>query len=211
MSAEETPDLERGRVMFEQSCDFMLGVANWDQLPDPDLPEIAFAGRSNVGKSSLLNALTNRKTLARTSNTPGRTRELNYFNLAGALYLVDLPGFGYARTSRDQVQKWTRLVNAYFRGRPSLRRVCLLIDSRHGIKPVDREVMGLLDEAAVPYQAVLTKTDKLKSGAAARIQELTLEELCRRPAAHPVVIPTSATKRTGIPELREELAALAPA
>jgi GTP-binding protein len=173
------------------------------------MPEIAFAGRSNVGKSSLLNALTGRKTLARTSNTPGRTREINFFELGEALLLADLPGYGYAKVSKKQVKGWTRLVRDYLTGRPNLRRLCLLIDARRGIKDSDREIMGLLDEAAVVYQAVFTKCDKVKAGAlAARLQEAATE-LKTHGAAYPAIAATSALKGTGIAELRAGLAALA--
>jgi GTP-binding protein len=190
-SADE-PDaeaLEAGRLLFAKECTFLRGVVRLDGLPAPALPEIAFAGRSNVGKSSLLNALTGRKSLARTSNTPGRTREINFFELGGALLLADLPGYGYAKVSKKQVKGWTRLVRDYLTGRPNLRRLCLLIDARRGIQDSDREIMGLLDEAAVVYQAVFTKCDKVK--------------------AYPTIAATSALKGTGIAELRAGLAALA--
>ena len=154
--------IEDGRLLFARQVDFMLSVVNLNQLPITDRPEICFAGRSNVGKSSLINALTNRKGIARASNTPGRTRELNYFNVDERLNLVDLPGYGYARASKTDIANWTRLTRAFLRGRAELRRVFLLIDSRHGIKPTDIELMEMLDEAAVTYQLVLTKIDKIK-------------------------------------------------
>lgn len=201
--------LEAGRLLFAKECTFLRGVVRLDGLPAPAMPEIAFAGRSNVGKSSLLNALTGRKTLARTSNTPGRTREINFFDLGEALLLADLPGYGYAKVSKKQVKGWTRLVRDYLTGRPNLRRLCLLIDARRGIKDSDREIMGLLDEAAVVYQAVFTKCDKVKAGAlAARLKEAA-GELKTHGAAYPTIAATSALKGTGIAELRAGLAALA--
>lgn len=220
-AADETPNgqpsdgagsdeaLERGRWLFAQTCTFLVSAAAPDQVPAADLPEIAFAGRSNVGKSSLVNALTGRKTLARTSNTPGRTRLLNFFRLAEHLLLVDLPGYGYARASKSDIKQWTGLTRAYLRGRPNLRRVCLLIDARHGLKPGDEAVMALLDEAAVSYQVVLTKADKASAEALAKTREATAGQLAKRPAAHPEILATSARKGLGITELRAALAALA--
>ncbi|WP_420560693.1 ribosome biogenesis GTP-binding protein YihA/YsxC [Tepidicaulis sp.] len=210
--------LEQGRWLFAQACDFLLGVVSMKQLPPMDLPEVAFAGRSNVGKSSLVNALTGRKTLARTSNTPGRTKELNYFRLGPhtesgegpALYLVDLPGYGYARETKTRVEAWTDLVMSYLQGRANLHRVILLIDSRHGVKPNDREVMSLLDKAAVSYLAVLTKTDKLKPSELKKVVEATAAELKKHPAAHPEVIATSSVTKDGIAELRAHITALVP-
>src|SRR5215471_1150167 len=152
---------EAGRLLFAQACEFMRGAARLEDIPSTKLPEVAFVGRSNVGKSSLVNALTGRKTLARVSNTPGRTREINFFRLGGRLMLADLPGYGYARVSKADSAKWTELIFAYLSGRPNLRRVVLLIDSRRGPLPQDVEVMDLLDQAAVSYQLVLTKVDKL--------------------------------------------------
>src|SRR3954468_19085789 len=154
--------LEQGRLLFAQECEFLRGAASLDGIPPAELPEVAFVGRSNVGKSSLVNALTGRKTLARVSNTPGRTREINFFRLGGRLMLADLPGYGYAKVSKTESAKWTELIFAYLAGRPSLRRVVLLIDSRRAPLPQDIEVMDLLDRAAVSYQLVLTKIDKLK-------------------------------------------------
>jgi len=201
--------LERGRWLFAQSCTFLVSAATPDQVPAADLPEVAFAGRSNVGKSSLVNALTGRKTLARTSNTPGRTRLLNFFRLAERLLLVDLPGYGYARASKSDIKQWTGLTRAYLRGRPNLRRVCLLIDARHGLKSGDEAVMALLDEAAVSYQAVLTKADKASAAALAKTLEATASRLAKRPAAHPDILVTSARGGRGIAALRAALAALA--
>src|SRR6185436_14500502 len=153
---------EAGRLLFAQACDFVLGAATLDNIPQTRLPEVAFVGRSNVGKSSLVNALTGRKTLARVSNTPGRTREINFFNLGGRLMLADLPGYGYAKVSKAEHARWTELIFAYLRGRPNLRRAVVLIDARRAPLPNDIEVMELLDRAAVSYQLVLTKVDKLK-------------------------------------------------
>ena len=200
---------EFGRWLFAQQCDFILGAAEVAQLPPSELPEIAFAGRSNVGKSSLVNALTGRKTLARTSNTPGRTRQLNFFRLGERLMLVDLPGYGYARAARHEIERWNQLTIDYLKGRPSLRRVCLLLDARHAIKDADLSVMRLLDEAAVNYQAVLTKADKLEPAKrASRLAEFQAT-LASHPAAHPEILCTSATTRDGVRELRAVLAALA--
>jgi GTP-binding protein len=208
-SAEDNINLEVGRLLFAGPCDFVRGVTKIDALPDGGLAEIAFAGRSNVGKSSLVNALTNRKTLARTSNTPGRTREINFFDLGSKLYLVDLPGFGYARVSKSEVKNWTKLVTDYLKGRVELRRVCLLIDARRGFLDSDEAVMKILDVSAVSYQIVLTKADKLKPGVlASRVSEVEAG-LRRHPAAYPEVMVTSSVKGTGIPELRASLGALA--
>lgn len=202
-------DIETGRVLFAGPCDFMLGVVSMETLPPPVMPEVAFAGRSNVGKSSLLNAITGRKALARTSNTPGRTRELNFFNLNDRLRLVDLPGYGYARASKKESSGWNRLIRDYLKGRVTLRRVCLLIDSRHGLKDNDAEIMKMLDIAAVPYQIVLTKTDKIKPTDLDKLMAKTAEKIARRPAAFPLIAATSSEKGSGIPELRAGLAQLA--
>jgi GTP-binding protein len=207
--AEADAALEAGRLLFARECTFLRGVAKLSDLPDARLPEIAFAGRSNVGKSSLLNALTNRKTLARTSNTPGRTRELNFFDLGGALILVDLPGYGYARAPKSDIARWNATLRDYLRGRTALVRLCLLIDARHGLKQGDEEMMEMLDAAAVVYRIVLTKADKLKAGAlAARVDEVS-NALKRHPAALPEPIVTSSRNDTGIDLLRADLAALA--
>ncbi|MCC6917590.1 MAG: YihA family ribosome biogenesis GTP-binding protein [Alphaproteobacteria bacterium] len=200
-------DLGFGRWLFAQECVFLRGVVKMDGLPPADHPEIAFAGRSNVGKSSLVNALTGRKTLARVSNTPGRTRELNFFQLAGALNIVDLPGYGYARIERKLSDQWTKLIFSYLRGRATLKRVILLIDGRHGIKDSDNEAMEALDEAAVSYQLVLTKCDKLKTAELERMLRTTQERAARHGAAHPIVVPTSSELGLGIPELRALAAA----
>ena len=177
-------------------------------LPPADYPEICFAGRSNVGKSSLINALTNRKNLARSSNEPGRTRELNYFNLNEELFLVDLPGFGYARASKTDIARWTKLTLKYLQGRPTLKRVFLLIDSRRGVMESDEEIMSLLDTTAVVYQVVLTKTDKLKAKEREGLVEKVKARLIKRPAFHPIVMETSSEKGFGIAELRAEIATL---
>ena len=179
-----------------------------DGLPGDGRPEIAFAGRSNVGKSSLINALTGRTSLARVSVTPGRTRELNFFSLGkdGALYLVDMPGYGYARASKSEVKGWTRLIRDYLRGRRELKRVFLLIDARHGIKPNDHETMTLLDEAAVSYQVVLTKADKPKATELAATLEKVARDLAKHPAAYPQILTTSARMGSGIDELRAAVA-----
>ena len=207
--ADDAARLEAGRRLFAQPCQFLRGVAAVDQLPPADLVEVAFAGRSNVGKSSLINALTGHKALARISHTPGRTREINFFDLGGRLMIVDLPGYGYARASKTLIYAWTELVNAYLRGRPNLRRACLLVDARHGLKDSDREVMAMLDEAAVSYQIVLTKADKAKAAHLAEVRGKVADELARHTAAFPEVAETSARDGAGIAELRAALAALA--
>ena len=201
--------LEAGRVLFAGPVTFVKGVVDLRQLPPDDRNEVAFAGRSNVGKSSLINALTNRKGLARASAEPGRTREINYFDLGeGAAWLVDLPGFGYAKVSRTQAEQWMRLTRHYLRGRASLRRVFLLIDSRRGLMPTDLEVMDLLDGAAVNYQIVLTKSDKVKPSETGGLKAKIEAELKSHAAAHPVVRVTSSEKGFGLAELRAEIAAL---
>lgn len=189
--------------LFTGPCDFVAGVASLQQLPVENLPEAAFIGRSNVGKSSLINAITQRKKLARTSNTPGRTQQLNFFNLGGKLMLVDLPGYGYAKASRQDVAAWTELMRRYLCGRSVLRRVFVLIDSRHGLKPGDVQMMEMLDEAAVSYQLVLTKMDKVKSC------EQVLSGIAAvrdgHPALYPDILATSSEKGLGIAELRHAL------
>jgi GTP-binding protein len=216
-SLDETPDddvgIEAGRLLFAQTCDFVAGAAEVEQFPETDLPEIAFAGRSNVGKSSLINALTGRKSLARTSNTPGRTQEINYFRLGPAdgnnLLMVDLPGYGFAQAPKETVARWTRLVTGYLKGRPNLRRVFLLIDARHGPKAVDEEIMRDLDVAAVSYQAVLTKADKISQAELEACIEATRQTLRKHPASHPEIIATSSAKNTGLDILRSTIAKLA--
>ena len=201
--------LELGRWLFAQECVFYNGSTKLETLPEAILPEVAFAGRSNVGKSSLLNALTGRTTLARTSNTPGRTQQLNFFSLADRLTLVDMPGYGYAEAPKTEIARWNRVVNTYLKGRVTLRRVLLLIDGRHGVKKTDEPVMKMLDEAAVSYQLVLTKADKLGPTAlAARIRE-TEAVVAKHVAAFPVLHVTSAEEGVGIAQLRAALAALA--
>lgn len=201
--------LEEGRHLFAQPCEFMRGAGLIGDLPKSKLPEIAFAGRSNVGKSSLVNALTARSTLARVSNTPGRTREINFFDLGGRLILADLPGYGYARVSKADHARWTETIFAYLRIRANLRRVVLLIDSRRGLLENDEDVMALLDKAAVSYQLVLTKLDKLKASEREEVTAKVLAGSLRHGAAHPEIVGTSSETGEGIPELRARLAMLA--
>ena len=204
------PELvEVGGRLFAREARFVAGAAEASALPRDDLPEIAFAGRSNVGKSSLLNALTGRRTLARTSNTPGRTRQINFFDLDARLMLVDLPGYGYAQAARTEVRRWTALLRRYLQTRTELRRVCLLVDSRHGIKEIDRPLMDLLDASGVSYQIVLTKTDKVGTGELALIAERTVAALAAHTAAHPEIHLTSALERRGIAALRASLGSFA--
>jgi GTP-binding protein len=204
-------DLEAGRLLFARPITFVRGVTKLDDLPPDDRAEVAFAGRSNVGKSSLLNALASQKQLARASAEPGRTRELNFFETTLPLYLVDLPGYGFARAPKDEIARWTGLMRDYLRGRASLKRVYLLIDARHGLKPSDGEVMDALDAAAVSYEIVLTKADKLGAGQLEKIVAATRAAIAKRPAAHPVVRATSSTSGLGLPELRADIAGLAQA
>jgi GTP-binding protein len=204
--------LEAARKFFAGDVRFLMGCVQMDGLPDADLPEVAFAGRSNVGKSSLINAVTGRLKLARASNEPGRTRELNFFIADDRLRLVDLPGYGFAKVSRGAAHKFQNLGRNYLRGRPNLKRAYLLIDARHGLKAVDTEALDALDEAAVSYQIVLTKADKLKPAEVEAVTARTLAQVSRRAAAFPRVLATSAAKGAGIPELRAEiLAACLPA
>jgi GTP-binding protein len=198
--------LEAARVLFARPAVFMMGAVKMDGLPAPDLPEVAFAGRSNVGKSSLINALVGHKHLARASNEPGRTREVNFFVLDERIRLVDLPGYGFARVSKTAADKFQNLGRAYLRGRPNLKRVYLLIDARHGLKTVDTEALDALDISAVSYQIVLTKADKIKPHEAEKLVETTLKAISKRPAAFPRVLATSSEKGTGLPELRAEIA-----
>jgi len=207
-SPEDEAATEAGRLLFARPWNFVMGVAKLDQLPAPAPVEIAFAGRSNVGKSSLINALTSRKALARASNTPGRTRELNLFTPGEGLVLVDMPGYGYADAPKSEVDAWNRLVRDFLRGRASLRRVYLLIDARHGLKPNDLEVIKLLDQAAVSYQAVLTKADKVKPAQLDTVTGETAAALKKHPAAYPELIATSSETGAGIPALRATIAAL---
>lgn len=207
---ERTPgEIEAARKLFAGSCEFIAGAASHESLPAIALPEVAFAGRSNVGKSSLVNALTGRRTLARVSSKPGHTRQINFFDLAGHLFLVDLPGYGFAQVSRSMKEAWQDLASAYLRGRPTLQRVCLLIDSRHGVKEADRETMRNLDSAAVSYQLVLTKTDRLNAADVARAVTAVEAVARKHGAAHPEVLPTSSETGFGIAELRTEIVAAA--
>ena len=204
------PDLaEAGRRLFAREARFVAGASDASALPRDSLPEIAFAGRSNVGKSSLLNALTGRRTLARTSNTPGRTRQINFFDLGGRMTLADLPGYGYAEAPKTEIRRWAALLQRYLRNRSTLRRVCLLVDCRHGLKEIDLPLMKMLDTSGVSYQVVLTKIDKTAAGALALIAEGTAAELAAHAAAHPEIHLTSAAKWHGIAALRATLGSLA--
>jgi GTP-binding protein len=202
---------ERARKLFAGPIEFLKSAPGLQFLPDADAPEIAFAGRSNVGKSSLLNALTNRKGLARTSNTPGRTQELNFFDVGEPLQLrlVDMPGYGFAEAPKDMVRRWRFLMNDYLRGRAVLKRALVLVDSRHGLKEVDREIMRMLDDAAISYHLVLTKSDKVKSAALGPLYETTMVEAAKHPAAHPAIFTTSSETGSGIAELRTAIVAAA--
>ena len=200
--------VETGRLLFRQETTFLKGVVAMDGLPPPDRIEICFAGRSNVGKSSLINALTGRKGLARASNTPGRTQEINFFELAESHYLVDLPGYGFANAPVHVVDAWQRLLKAYLAGRQPLRRAFVLIDARHGVKPVDEEILTLLDKSAVTFQTVLTKSDKVKGKDFDRVLKQVRAALSKHPAAFPEIILTSSEKGEGIADLRAIIATL---
>lgn len=207
----EEPDAftaEKGRLLFAGETDFVKGVVAMSGLPDPDRMEVCFAGRSNVGKSSLINALTGRKGLARASNTPGRTQEINFFTAGDAHYLVDLPGYGYANAPLSVVEKWQRLLKQYLSGRQTLRRAFVLIDARHGVKKVDSEILSLLDSAAVTFQVVLTKADKVKEVERAKVLDQVRGALAKHPAAFPEIVVTSSEKGWGIPTLRAIIATL---
>lgn len=209
--AAEAPDdltREAGRKMFAGETEFLKGVVAMNGLPDADRPEVCFAGRSNVGKSSLINALTGRKGLARASNTPGRTQEINYFTVGESHYLVDLPGYGFANAPVAVVEKWQRLLKSYLRGRVTLRRAFVLVDARHGIKAVDEEIMTLLSSSAVAFQCVLTKTDKLKKGDLDRVLVQVRDRLNKHPSAYPELVITSSEKGDGIEALRAIIAGI---
>ena len=206
-----TPDdseREAGRKLFAQTAEFLKGVVAMSGLPPADRVEVCFAGRSNVGKSTLINALTGRKALARASNTPGRTHEINFFSLTEKLYLVDLPGYGFANAPVAVVEKWQRLLKSYLTGRPTLRRAFVLVDSRHGIKAPDQDIMTMLDKAAVTFQVVMTKTDKMKAPELAKVMARVRADLAKHPAAFPELILTSSDKGTGIETLRSVIAGI---
>jgi GTP-binding protein len=207
-SAPETEAAERGRLLFAGPVDFLKGVVAMDGLPPADRAEVCFAGRSNVGKSSLINAVTGRRALARASNTPGRTQEINYFAAGGRHYLVDLPGYGFAEAPKAVVTRWQALLKEYLQGRPTLRRAFVLIDARHGIKAVDQDILGLLDKAAVTFQAVLTKADKIGPRDRARVLDQVRAALRTHPAAYPEVVVTSSETGEGIATLRALIAAM---
>lgn len=208
MDELEKQRIEKGKELFNKRCDFVLSVANLKQLPEDRYTEIAFAGRSNVGKSSLINALFGQRKLAKTSSTPGRTQQLNYFNLADCLYVVDLPGYGFAKAPKEIVKNWQRLINTYLVGRASLRRVFLLIDSRHGIKKIDEEIMEMLDKAAVTYQIILTKIDKISDKELSAVMQKTASVLEKHTAAYPGILKTSSEKNLYLDEVKAEVAGL---
>lgn len=202
-------EIEAGRLLFTREITFLLGAAELHQLPDRDQPEICFAGRSNVGKSSLINALVNRRDIARTSVTPGRTQQLNFFDLGQKLTICDMPGYGYAKAPKDHVERWTALVRSYLRGRPTLRRALVLIDSRHGILAADRPIMDLLDEAAVSFQIILTKIDKPKASELAAVVDKVKAEAATHVACYPEILLTSSETGAGLPALRAAINGLA--
>lgn len=202
---EKGKNFKKANKFFSKECIFILGAAEDVQFPESNICEIAFAGRSNVGKSSLINALTNRKNLARTSNTPGRTQQINFFDLDKKFIIADLPGYGFAKAPKNMVNKWNRLVFSYLRERGNLRRVFLLIDARHGIKKNDEEVMSMLDIAAVNYQIILTKIDKINDLKLKEVMDNTKEKMIKHPASYPYIVKTSSQLNIGIEELRAEI------
>lgn len=205
-----TPEeISSGDKLFSKQCKFFYGCAEINDLPDEDLPEVAFAGRSNVGKSSLINALTKQNALARTSKTPGRTQQLNFFDLDSKIALVDLPGYGYAQASKTSIAQWNEMVLLYLQGRSTLKRAFVLIDSRHGLKKSDEEIFDLFDKAAVPYQIILTKIDKIPPTALKTCIKVTHEKLLKRPAAYPFIIATSSVKNKGVEDVRAAITKLA--
>ena len=208
IAEQETEALEKGRILFAGDTDFVKGVVAMDGLPPADRTEVCFAGRSNVGKSTLINALTGRKALARASNTPGRTQEINYFTCGPELFLVDLPGYGFANAPVKVVEKWQRLLKSYLSGRQTLRRAFVLVDARHGVKKVDQEIMALLDSAAVTFQVVMTKIDKIKPHELDKILDQVRDALTKHPAAYPELVVTSSEKGTGVDTLRAIIADL---
>ena len=208
VAAPDADALETGRLLFRQDTDFLKGVVAMNGLPPADRLEVCFAGRSNVGKSTLINAVTGRKALARASNTPGRTQEINFFTVSDSHYLVDLPGYGYANAPLKVVEAWQRLLKAYLRGRATLRRAFVLIDSRHGVKPVDEEIMSLLDTSAVPFQAVLTKADKVKAKDREAVLDQVRQKLSKHPASFPELVVTSSETGDGIDTLRAIISTL---
>ncbi len=209
LATPDTAQIEAGRRLFAGQVEFLKGVVAMDGMPTADRIEVCFAGRSNVGKSSLINAVTGRKALARASNTPGRTQEINFFTLAESHYLVDLPGYGFAKAPLKAVEAWQRLLKAYLAGRATLRRAFVLIDARHGIKPVDSDILSLLDKSAVAFQVVLTKADKVKAAERDKVLAQVRAALQKHPAAYPEIVVTSSEKGDGIDTLRAIIAALA--